>query len=91
MLKVGYYYYAGVIIAFISFANHSINPLLYSLFGTAFRRDCIDLLWKRSWCGIAKTPTETNNSWAESTLHTTVLKDIAPPLQDIYVISADTL
>ena len=90
VLKVGHYYYAGVIIAFISFANHSINPLLYSLFGTAFRRDCVDLLWKRSWCGIAKTPTETNNSWAESTLHTTVLKDIAPPLQDIYVISADT-
>ena len=93
VLKEGHYYYAGVILAFIAFANHSINPLLYSLFGTAFRRDCVDLLWRRSWCGIAKTPTETSNSCVESTitstLHTTELKDMEPSLQDIYVISAD--
>ena len=47
VLQEGNYYYIGILVAVISFANHSINFVLYSFCGRAFRDDCNDLLYKK--------------------------------------------
>ena len=40
-------YYISEIFLVLAYLNHSINFLLYSMFGTEFRRDCVELLWKK--------------------------------------------
>ena len=47
VLQEGNYYYIGIFMALISFANHSINFILYSFCGRAFRHDCNDLLYRK--------------------------------------------
>ena len=32
----------------LAYMNHSLNYVLYSVFGTDFRRDCLELVWKKS-------------------------------------------
>ena len=93
VLKEGYYYYAGVTVAFVSFLNHAANFVLYSLFGTAFRRDCADILFKCYWFIFAKTPTENDGNFSldETTIRTAEsLANIEMPLRSISVIHRAT-
>ena len=46
-VKYSQEYYISEIFLVLAYLNHSINFLLYSMFGTEFRRDCVELLWKK--------------------------------------------
>ena len=41
--ETGYYYYVGMVASFCTYLNHGCNFVLYSFFGTDFRRDTADL------------------------------------------------
>ena len=40
-------YYSSTVILSMAYLNHALNFLLYSVFGSEFRRDCVELIWKR--------------------------------------------
>ena len=46
--EIGYYYYVGMVASFCTYLNHGCNFVLYSFFGTDFRRDTADLFGKKS-------------------------------------------
>ena len=41
-------YYMRIINLVLSYVNHAVNFILYSFFGSDFRRDCAEVLFKRS-------------------------------------------
>ena len=45
--ETGYYYYVGMLASFCTYLNHGCNFVLYSFFGTDFRRDTVDLLGRK--------------------------------------------
>ena len=45
--EIEHYYYVGIIVSFLAFVNHGSNFILYSFFGTDFRRDTRELFGKR--------------------------------------------
>ena len=40
-------YYSSTVILSMAYLNHAVNFLLYSVFGSEFRRDCSELIWKK--------------------------------------------
>ena len=40
------HYFITKVSVVLAYMNHSLNYVLYSVFGTDFRRDCMELLWK---------------------------------------------
>ena len=46
--RTGHQYYIGIITVVCSYINNGVNFILYSFFGTDFRRDCADLLRRKS-------------------------------------------
>ena len=58
--ETGYYYYVGMVASFCTYLNHGCNFVLYSFFGTDFRRDTADLFWKKS-SGFLPETKELNN------------------------------
>ena len=47
-VKYSQEYYINKVFLTLAYVNHAINFILYSFFGTEFRRDCAELLWKRT-------------------------------------------
>ena len=70
--KEGHYYYIGIFVAFISFANHSANFVLYNFCGRAFRHDCNDLLCRKVKILLTKglSSRKELNFPTEGTIHT---------------------
>ena len=46
--EIGYYYYIGVFVSLCTYLNHGVNFILYSFFGTDFRRDTGELFGKQT-------------------------------------------
>ena len=66
--KTGHQYYVGIVTVVFSYINNGVNFILYSFFGTDFRRDCIDLFRKKSRVApvVSSTTSATRNSWKRS-------------------------
>ena len=47
-VKYSQEYYINRVCLVLAFLNHAINFVLYSFFGSEFRRDCADIIWKKS-------------------------------------------
>ena len=58
-LKV--HYFIARVSVVLAYMNHSLNYVLYSVFGTDFKRDCLEFLWKKSSVVHPET-TELKNS-----------------------------
>ena len=46
--RTGHQYYVGVVTVVFSYLNNGVNFILYSFFGTDFRRDCVELFRRKS-------------------------------------------
>ena len=40
-------YYSSTVILIMAYLNHALNFFLYSVFGSEFKRDCAELMWKK--------------------------------------------
>lgn len=73
--QLDHYYYVGVVLIFTAYINHGANFILYSFFGTAFKRDCVELVCGRT--KLAHSSSATENTLENGRLSVTELSTIS--------------